>query len=370
MSAELPERYFDTGEKPVYSLFSDDGYQRFEDAETFWDSQVDQSITDEETSVLDYDQVKVLSDQIQQGLAAEVKLAKRGPPQANSDLEQIVQCGVRAQGELIDHNLALVRYIVNKFINIGVSGAAYNHFEDMIAVGDMSLLLAVRTYNPSLGYEFSTYAVPVIRNGITTYLSQMRGPISYSKQPAVQQRQLRRETKIFIVENERFPNESELIEVHNAWVAKEAHKMKNPDAWRKQNTINASRLKKLRVARQVSLSAIAQNNDSTEAEALDYLTIRTAKAAEDVGMDHTVRSIAHAGLVRAFTKAKLSPMQRRIMYARLTDEGMCMSSNDLAKMLETTQEIIQHNEKMARRKLRTQRMRGDLRSLLDLYDQD
>ncbi len=58
--------------------------------------------------------------------------------------------------QFIEKNLGLVHACANKFRNRGVD------YEDLYQAGCVGLLKAVKGFNPSLGYEFSTYAVPAV----------------------------------------------------------------------------------------------------------------------------------------------------------------------------------------------------------------
>lgn len=67
------------------------------------------------------------------------------------------------QNELIEKNLPLVYYCVNKFY------PTYKFDEDVISCGNIGLVNAARTFNISSNIKFSTYAVTCIKNEISTY---------------------------------------------------------------------------------------------------------------------------------------------------------------------------------------------------------
>lgn len=58
--------------------------------------------------------------------------------------------------ELIKSNLSLVHYCARRFINRGVE------YEDLYQAGCIGLVKAVNGFDESLGFVFSTYAVPAI----------------------------------------------------------------------------------------------------------------------------------------------------------------------------------------------------------------
>lgn len=64
------------------------------------------------------------------------------------------------RSQLIEDNLPLVYAVAARFTNRGVE------YEDLVQTGCIGLIKAVDRFDPSLGYKFSTYAVPVIMGEI------------------------------------------------------------------------------------------------------------------------------------------------------------------------------------------------------------
>lgn len=79
-----------------------------------------------------------------------------------------------AREELVEENMALVRYLVKRFVGRGVDG------EDLFQYGCMGLLKAIDRFDPDYAVQFSTYAVPVILGEIRRYLRD-DGPIHISR---------------------------------------------------------------------------------------------------------------------------------------------------------------------------------------------
>ena len=80
-----------------------------------------------------------------------------------------------AQDILITHNLRLVVYIARKFENSGVG------IEDLISIGTIGLIKAVRTFCPGRNIKLATYSSRCIENEILMYLrknAQKRNEIS------------------------------------------------------------------------------------------------------------------------------------------------------------------------------------------------
>ncbi len=65
---------------------------------------------------------------------------------------------------LIENNLGLVRSIALRFTGRGVE------YEDLLQIGTIGMLKAVRSYDSSFGTVFSTYAVPLIIGEIRRFL--------------------------------------------------------------------------------------------------------------------------------------------------------------------------------------------------------
>ena len=81
----------------------------------------------------------------------------------NAALIQKSQAGdERATEELIRLNMGLVQSIAHKF------GGRGTDFEDLIQIGTIGMLKAIKSFDLSRGCVFSTYAVPLIleRSGV------------------------------------------------------------------------------------------------------------------------------------------------------------------------------------------------------------
>ena len=70
------------------------------------------------------------------------------------------QGDLSATEKLIEHNLRLVAYIAKKFENTGIE------FEDLISVGAIGLIKAVRTFKLDKNIRLATYASRCIENEI------------------------------------------------------------------------------------------------------------------------------------------------------------------------------------------------------------
>jgi len=72
-----------------------------------------------------------------------------------------------ARNTLIEHNLRLVVYIAKRFDNTGID------IEELISVGTMGLIKAVKSYNSEKKIKLATYASRCIENEILMFLRKM-----------------------------------------------------------------------------------------------------------------------------------------------------------------------------------------------------
>lgn len=80
---------------------------------------------------------------------------------ARSDDERV---SMEASGRLIEANMGLVRSIALRFRGRGTE------YEDLVQIGTIGMLKAIRTYEAERGTAFSTYAVPLIVGEIRRHL--------------------------------------------------------------------------------------------------------------------------------------------------------------------------------------------------------
>lgn len=70
------------------------------------------------------------------------------------------------QKQLVADNMGLVGTVLIKYMNVPIS---HHNYEDYFQEGCMGLLLASQRFDPSLGFAFSTFAVPTIKGFIQRY---------------------------------------------------------------------------------------------------------------------------------------------------------------------------------------------------------
>lgn len=112
----------------------------------------------------------------------------------------------KATEELMTSNLGLVRSIALKFRDRGVE------YEDLVQIGSIGMLKAIRSFDLTKGTAFSTYAVPLIIGEIRRFLRD-DGLIKVSRVYKQQGALLMREREKFIMENGCEPHLEELAKI-------------------------------------------------------------------------------------------------------------------------------------------------------------
>ena len=100
--------------------------------------------------------------------------------------EAQIRDGQDAREELITANLGLVASIASRYLRQGVE------FSDLVQQGSIGLMRAVESFDHTLGYRFSTYAVWWIRHEILSFLADTRGVIRLPKHVLERIRQIER----------------------------------------------------------------------------------------------------------------------------------------------------------------------------------
>ncbi len=106
---------------------------------------------------------------------ADVLPSPLSPQEEQEALTRLVAGEEQAADLLITHNLRLVVYIARKFESSGVG------IEDLISIGTIGLIKAVRTFCPDRNIKLATYSSRCIENEILMYLrknAQKRNEIS------------------------------------------------------------------------------------------------------------------------------------------------------------------------------------------------
>ncbi len=86
------------------------------------------------------------------------------PEQEEHFIARMSQGDEQAGQKLIEHNLRLVVYIARRFDNTGLLT------EDLVSIGSIGLIKAIRTFKPDKNIKLATYASRCIENEILMYL--------------------------------------------------------------------------------------------------------------------------------------------------------------------------------------------------------
>lgn len=100
-------------------------------------------------------------------------------------LEELQNGNEEARNKLIEHNLRLVAHVVRKYESSG------EDLEDLISIGTIGLIKAIKTYNNERGVRLATYAARCIENEVLMHLRNIKklkqevsiyDPIGYDKE--------------------------------------------------------------------------------------------------------------------------------------------------------------------------------------------
>ena len=83
-------------------------------------------------------------------------------------LEQAAAGDLAARNQLIEHNLRLVAHIIKKYY------AAAGDQDDLILIGVIGLIKAIRTFDPSKNTRLATYAARCVENEIFMHFRTLR----------------------------------------------------------------------------------------------------------------------------------------------------------------------------------------------------
>lgn len=116
-----------------------------------------------------------------------------------------------AEAQLLEANMGLIRSIALRFKD----RASENHgceFEDLIQLGAIGMIKAMKSYDPSFGTVFSTYAVPLIIGEIKRFLRD-DGPVKVSRTTKRLGAELMHAREEFMRREGREPTVDELSEI-------------------------------------------------------------------------------------------------------------------------------------------------------------
>ena len=219
-------------------------------------------------------------------------------------LERAVNGDENATAELMSINTGLVRSIAMRFRDRGVE------YEDLIQIGSVGMLKAIRSFDFSKGTAFSTYAVPLIIGEIRRYIRD-DGLIKVSRIYKQQGALLMKEREKYIADKGEEPKIEELAKICGLTVEEAAVAI---DATASVN----------------SLSASLNGED-------EGFTLESTLCSEKSEID---AKLEHIALTQAIST--LPPLWRKIIVLRYMKE---LSQQTTAKILGLTQVKVSREEK-------------------------
>ena len=171
---------------------------------------------------------------------------------------------VSATDKLMELNQGLVTGLAYRFRGRGTD------FEDLVQIGSIGMLKAIRSFDLSRGTAFSTYAVPLIIGEIRKYLRD-DGPVKVSRTQKRLGAQLLRERENYIREHGREPRIDELAEACDVSSAEAAAAL--------ESAAPVHSLSEIIAGDDMPLESIIPSNDDTLGKTVEYIalseTIRT-----------------------------------------------------------------------------------------------
>jgi len=185
----------------------------------------------------------------------------------NTELLSRVRMGdIEAEAKLLENNIGLVRNIALRFRE----RAAETHgceLDDLIQIGSIGMIKAMKSFDPSFGTAFSTYAVPLILGEIKRFLRD-DGPIKVSRTTKRLGALILHERESYLKKNGREPTVDELaltLEVTREDICSALLSMKHPSSFADPVTEDGAELGEL----------IADEDDALEG-LCDKLALREA----------------------------------------------------------------------------------------------
>ena len=217
-------------------------------------------------------------------------------------LKRFAEGDENAVDRLMEMNMRLVSGIAQRFKGRGAE------IEDLIQIGSIGMLKAIRSFDLSRGTAFSTYAVPLIIGEIRKYLRD-DGLIKVSRNQKRTGAALLRERELFMAEYDREPRIEELSERCGISVEEAA----------------------------VALELSAPVHSLSEVIAGDDMPLESVISSPDDSLNKTVEYVALSETINS-----LCPMWRRIIALRYFKD---YSQQQTAEVLGLSQVKISREEK-------------------------
>lgn len=280
---------------------------------------------------------------------------------AEANFVEIQILNEQSNQALIRANLRLVVSVAKRYINRGIA------FLDLIQEGNMGLLRAVKKFDPTLGYKFSTYATWWIRQSISRHIAEsartIRIPVhmyeSISRIIRIQRtltQELGREPTL-----EEVALESEFIDENIAAKIHSAQKNKTSLDPQLSLALEAATDKVQNILKiaQEPISLELPVGDEENSVLADFIEDQEASAPMDAAARQILREQIRASLDR------LSERERQVLELRFgLVDGRDHTLEEVSEYFNVTRERIRQIESKALRKLRHPSHSSDLREFL------